>query len=209
MIMKTKLMLIMVMMSTIIFAQKKDHDPGRHAAARSEKMKTALSLNDTQYATIKGIDNKYAAKYSELRKDSSERFKKHDAAKALQAEREKEIQAVLTPEQKTKWAAYKAERIEKRKDKMKKGNEKFEARIKSELSLSDDQLAKVKIANQNFRDKLSALKNRKDADAHDKAELKKIRAEHDATIKGILSDEQFKKWTDLKSETKEHHNRHH
>jgi protein CpxP len=206
--MKTRLMLIMVMMSSIIFAQQKNHDRGQHAAAQGEKMKAALSLNDTQYATIKGIDSKYAARYAELRKNSIDTNKKYADAKTLYAEKEKEIQAVLTPEQQTKWAAYKAERTEKRKEKMKKGMERFEARMKSEISLSDDQLAKVKNANQNFRDKLSALKNQKDGEMGDKAELDKLKAEHNAAIKGILSEEQFKKWTDVKSERKEYHNRH-
>jgi protein CpxP len=208
MIMKKGSMLMMVMMtSTIIFAQSRVHDPAKRAAAQTEEMKAALSLTETQYATIKEIDSKYAARYADLRKDPSAQMKKHESMTTLRAEKEKEIQTVLSPAQKTKWTSYKADRAEKRKTKMKNSAEKFEARMKSELALSDAQLVKFKMANQNFRDKLSALKNQQDANTRDRAEIKKIKAEHDATIKEILSEVQFKKWTELKYDMK--HRRHH
>jgi protein CpxP len=210
MIMKKGSILMMVMMmSTIIFAQSRVHDPAQRTAAQTEEMKAALSLTEIQYATIKEINRKYADRYADLRKDSSARMKKHESMTTLRAEKETEIQAVLNPAQKTKWTSYKADRAEKRKTKMKNSAEKFEARMKSELSLSDAQFAKFKKANQNFRDKLSALKNQQDANTRDRAEIKKIKAEHDATIKEILSELQFKKWTELKSDMKHrgHHRR--
>jgi hypothetical protein len=210
MIMKKGSMLIMVMMmGTIIFGQSRVPNPVKRAAAQTEEMKATLSLTETQSATIKYINSKYAAMYADLRKDSSAQMKKHESMAALRAEKEKEIQTVLTTAQKTKWTTIKANRAEKRKTKMKNSAEKFEARMKSELSLSDAQFAKVKMVGQDFRDKLSALKNQKDANIHDKAEFKKIKAEHDATIKEILSEAQFKKWTELKSDMKhrDHHTR--
>jgi Spy/CpxP family protein refolding chaperone len=106
--MKKNLMLVGAMLiSTIIFAQR-------------ESMKTVLSLNDAQAASIKEINTKYGQKHQDLYK-----------------EREAEISKVLTPEQNTKWTAYKKERHEKR---MKEREE----RMKQRYSLTDEQVQKLR-----------------------------------------------------------------
>lgn len=66
-----------LMISTFIFAQK-------------ESMKTVLSLDDAQYASIKEINQKYGQRHQDLNK-----------------ERQAEIGKVLTPEQNSNWKAYK------------------------------------------------------------------------------------------------------
>ena len=72
--MKKSIMLgAMMMMSVIIFAQNHhEKDPKEHAAKVSEKMKTVLSLSDEQFASIKNINEKYAGKKIEFRKNKED-----------------------------------------------------------------------------------------------------------------------------------------
>ncbi len=198
---KNFLLVIAMMMSTIIFAQHHKGDGKRHDP--SETMKTVLSLNDNQYATIKGINKKYAEKQTSLRQDTLQsRDAKHDAVKSLNQERKQEIQAVLTAEQNAKWKAYKTEQKTKRKEEHQKAVEKHQAEMKAALSLSDEQTEKMKLAGNDFKEKLHAA--RKD-NKGDKAELKKLKTEYETVVKGILTEEQYQKWTSLKAEKRNHH----
>lgn len=75
--MKKSLLLVGAMMiSTFIFAQR-------------ESMKSVLSLDDAQYASIREINKKYGEKHQDLNK-----------------QRRAEIEKVLTPEQNSNWKAY-------------------------------------------------------------------------------------------------------
>jgi hypothetical protein len=124
MIMKKSLMLAGAMMiSTFIFAQNDAAAPRRPRGPR-ENMKTVLALDDKQVGSIDAINKKYHEKGMEQRK-------------GLDEQRQAEISKVLTPEQNEKWTDYKKERA----DKFVKGRDE---RLKKDLSLSDDQLAKLK-----------------------------------------------------------------
>ena len=119
--MKKSLMLFSAMViSTLMFAQN-DAAPQR---SRGESMKSVLSLDDKQMSSIEEINKKYHEKGQEQRK-------------GLNDQRRAEINKVLTPEQSKKWADYKKERTEKF---AKMRDEK----LKRDLSLSDDQLTKLK-----------------------------------------------------------------
>jgi hypothetical protein len=123
MIMKKSLMLVgAIMISTFIFAQN-DAAPQRPRGPR-EDMKTVLSLDDKQMSSIDAINKKYHEKAAEQRK-------------GLNEQREAEVGKVLTPEQNKKWADYKKERA----DKFAKVRDE---RLKRDLSLTDDQLNKLK-----------------------------------------------------------------
>jgi hypothetical protein len=209
--MKKGLMMIMlVMISAITFAQSHRGGQRRHGDGQIEKMKTDLELSDTQYATIKEINKKYAAKHNALRGDSAAQSGKHIALNALRQEKDKEIQGVLTPEQKTKWETFKAQRTEARKAKSKERLEKHEAKMKLELSLSEEQFAKMQAVNKTFREKVMQLKAQSpNENFRGNSEFQQIKNEHDVAIKTILSEDQFKKWSDLKRSRKNsHHKRH-
>src|SRR5437868_3360071 len=99
--MKKSILLSMTfMISTIIFAQHKERDPQQVASRQTEKMKSALGLNDAQYASIKKINETYATRFSDFKGE-----RKHPEPgkitemKALRDQREKEINAVLTADQ--------------------------------------------------------------------------------------------------------------
>jgi len=198
---KNFMLVVAMMMSTIIFAQH--HKGGGRRHDQSEKMKAVLSLDDNQYATIKGINSKYDSKRNLLHQDSLQaRDEKHAAVKALHKEREQEIQAVLTPEQNAKWKTYKTEQAAKRKEEHKKRIEKYQSEMKTSLALSDEQFEKMKMADSQFKEKLHAVKKEGKGD---KTEFKKLKAEHETTVKGILTEQQFQKWTTLKAEKRKQH----
>jgi Spy/CpxP family protein refolding chaperone len=204
--MKKSLMLAgALMMSTLIFAQNDDDSRGDHhkrRGDRGEEMKTVLSLDDTQYNSIKEINKKYGEKQKALRQDSTmqrdDRFKAH---KILQEQRTKEVNKVLTKEQSTKWTSYKKERAEKRKAEFEKRSKERDEKLKSDLSLSDDQLKKLKDARKSTHEKMKDLHEKK---AGDKEQYKKVRDEHDAKVKSILTPEQYTKMKDMRAKKGEH-----
>jgi hypothetical protein len=123
--MKRSLMLVGAMMiSSFIFAQQQDAAPQKHDGDHRETMKTVLNLDDKQVSSIEEINKKYHEKSNEQRK-------------GLNEQRQAEIGKVLTPEQSKKWDAYKKERA----DNFAKMRDE---RLKKDLSLSDDQLNKLK-----------------------------------------------------------------
>ena len=193
---------IVMMTSTIIFAQHAKNSHKGHTD-RFEKMKTDLALTDAQYASIKSIDTKYNSKREALKNDSAQtREAKGTAFKTMRTEEENEITALLTTDQKTKWDKLKAERGEKRKEHFQKISEQREAKLKSTLGLSDDQSQKIKTVNQQFMEKFSTLRK---SDTKDKAAFEKLKTDHETAIKGILTPEQFQKWTAMKTDMRKKH----
>lgn len=189
--------LVIMMTGAMAFAQKKHG--WKDGSAQAEKMKTALDLTDQQYASIKSIDEKYKNKFVALRNDSTgNRDAKFKQAKELKTERQKEVYKVLTPEQHSKWQAYKKEQTMMKKVQHEKAKAEHYEKLKTDLSLTDDQLTKVKDTNERFAAKRRDLRKNKT----DKSELKKLKAEHEASIKSILSDEQFTKWKAAKEQRK-------
>lgn len=124
---------------------------------------------------------------------------KHKTGQSLRKQREEEIKSILTPEQNEKWSNYKSERAARAKEKRTEALEKREAYWKKELSLTDEQVTKMKEAHKDFRTKMEQM--RKD-DKADKESFKKLKDEHESTIRSILSQEQYQKWMDQKKEFK-------
>ncbi|HEY5745624.1 MAG TPA: hypothetical protein VIU12_06090 [Chryseolinea sp.] len=205
--MKKSLMLAIVMMtSTIIFAQHAKNSHKGHTD-RFEKMKTDLALTDAQYASIKSIDAKYNNKRTALKNDSAQtRDAKGTAYKTMRTDENNEIVALLTPEQKTKWDKLKTEHGEKRKEHFQKISEQREAKLKSTLGLSDDQSQKMKTVNQQFMEKFTTLRK---SDTKDKSAFEKLKTDHEAALKGILTPEQFQKWTTMKADMRKKHGHEH
>jgi hypothetical protein len=197
---KSFMLAVVMMMSTIIFAQHKGDDKS-HDEGQAEKMKAELSLSDVQYTNIKSIHQKYKDKHKAIKKDSTLTGEsKANKLKALKDEREKEVNAVLTPEQITQWKAYKAEKKEARKEHRAEVKEAHEAKLKSDLSLSDEQFTKLQAANKSFKEKRKALPKESA-----KSEHKKLADEHLAAVKAILTPEQFQKWQTMNEEKKQDH----
>src|SRR5450755_3373736 len=68
---KHVMLMALMMMSTMIFAQRHKPDPKAMADKRTDKMKTELSLNDDQYSKVKTINENFALRHVQLRRDTS------------------------------------------------------------------------------------------------------------------------------------------
>jgi Spy/CpxP family protein refolding chaperone len=205
---KSLYILVFTMLSTLAFAQQHDGDRsehGRQGEGRSreqvEKMKTALSLNDEQYASIKAIDEKYRTKHHALKKDTAAtKADKVDAMKAIHKERSKEIAGVLTSEQQDKWKAFnKAQSAQRKADRAKAKAERRE-NLKTTLALTDEQASKMEAIDKKFHAKMKASKKEESPKDKKKALFKQYRDEHDAEIKAILTPDQLEKYQAIKSE---------
>lgn len=115
--MKTKfvLLLLTVMISTSLFAQtpkaKEEMTPQKVAEKMTAKMKSTLLLTPAQEKKVYDINLNYATKLAELRKKQAELREKQNA----------ELEALYTPEQKTKIAEMKTK---KEKDQHNRGKGK-------------------------------------------------------------------------------------
>jgi Spy/CpxP family protein refolding chaperone len=198
--MKARVMIVVAMlMSAALFAQGHRNGGPRRGEHHADRMRSTLGLTDEQYAKVKSIDEKYAAKFSGLRGDSTQKNENREAMKSLRTERENEIASVLTPEQKAKWTAHREEQkkkhIERRRDHEAKVSE-----MKAALALTPEQETKMNTINEKFKGKLKTWRN---ADRREnRSELQKLRREHEAEVKTILTPEQFEKWKTMRHERK-------
>lgn len=81
-------------------------------------------------------------------------------------------------------------------------------KLKTELSLSDDQRSRVYGALLDAITKKQAIKEKYKGSGDKKAmktEMKSVHANLDASMKSILTTEQYNKWTDMKEKQKEKH----
>ncbi|NOT75114.1 MAG: hypothetical protein HOP08_09320 [Cyclobacteriaceae bacterium] len=94
----------MMMVSTIIFAQHGKHAPSAKTGKKLEKLKTELLLTDDQYVRVKAINEKFAASYTKLKKDTAMSVgtsqKQHVK---LRTDQEAQIKSVLNEPQLAKW----------------------------------------------------------------------------------------------------------
>jgi Spy/CpxP family protein refolding chaperone len=206
--MKRSMVLVtaIMMISSVIFAQTKDKHQ-RNGARQAEKFKSELSLDATQYASIKDINKKYGAHFAKLRLDSTTgRNEKHTLIRNLRDDKEKEIVALLTADQKTKYEKLKAVRAEKRNERMQARSEKHHAQMVKELSLTNDQSVKMKNAHKAFREKAKLLReeSRSGKEAN-KEEFRKLRKDHVSTLQSILTPDQFSKWKAMRKSMKGKH----
>lgn len=93
-------------MSEIQKKDKKGGDPAKMAQAETQKLTDALKLNADQQAKVLGINKNYGGKLAELKtkmgsasEADKEALKKE--MKKLKGQKDKEIKALLTPEQVT------------------------------------------------------------------------------------------------------------
>ena len=203
--MKTRMMVVVMamLMSSALFAQGRKHGGPHRGEHNADKMKSALNLSDEQYTKVKSINEKYAVKFSEFRKDTVARKHNRDAMKSLRTERENEISSVLTPDQKTKWNAHREEQKRKHTEKRRDHEARVKA-MKAELALTPEQEAKLKASNEKFGGKLKGWHDAQRKENH--GEIQKLKTEHEAEVKSILTPDQFEKWKIMRQERKHKRN---
>lgn len=98
-----------VMMQASAQKDSTAHSPEARAKTVTDKMKTELTLSDDQYTKAYDINLKYAQKNKEALKGEGTRMSKLKAVKAENTEKNKELKAVLTEEQFTKYKSMQKE----------------------------------------------------------------------------------------------------
>jgi len=201
---KSIFLLVALAVNIMTYAQHKEKDPAKMAEHRTEKMKTYLGLNETQYASVRQINEKYAEKISAARKDDP-KMEKRAEIDALRDQHAQEINAVLTPEQQQKWKTLSDEHREKQKEHREKNHEHRKQELKAALSLSDAQEKQMQAAHESFKTKMKTLHDDKTLSESDKKlKATTLKTEHENAVKEILSADQFAKWKDMRKEFKEH-----
>jgi hypothetical protein len=193
----------------ITFGQHDQKNPQEVAVHQTEQMKKALDLNDSQYASIKKINETYADKFASLRSEKEASDHRGEIQK-LRKEKEREINTVLTAEQQKKWKDVK---YEKRWNKNQQPGRWFESDkdgLKTALSLTDDQSKKIADENKKFKSAYNKVIHDSSISRKDKKlMLLGLKTLHQSALKETLSQEQFTKFQQLKKEKKKHkHGKH-
>ena len=200
---KCSLLLGLLMVSTIIFAQRKG-DPMDRAARQADKMRTELSLDDVQYKAVKAITEDFANRQLKLRGDSTlSKQTLQKKAWTLRDEKNAAIAKVLTDEQKAKWKSYRASQAEKHKAGMAKYRGEHAQRMQESLSLSDEQTSKIKSIDKEFGNRFRMLRSDSTLAREDlQKKARQLRDEYRSKTKSVLTEEQFKKWEMQKADRK-------
>jgi periplasmic protein CpxP/Spy len=186
------------------------------ATKRADKLKTELSLTDEQRTKV------YQAHFDKMTKMKAIKAKNLEDKKAIAKEMkpvndsfQANMKSILTTDQFTQWEVAKkneqATRKEKRKERAKKSelsaeemaNKKAD-KLKSELTLTDEQRTKVYQAQLEKITQMKAIKAKNLEDKKAKAkEVKPVNEAFQAKMKTILTPEQLTKWEEMKKNQKE------
>lgn len=187
--------------STVMFAQRKV-DPMERATKQAEHMKKELGLDEVQYKAVKAINEEHAGKLMKVFGDSTiSKEARHQQIKTLRDEKETALKKVLTEEQHKKQLANQSDHRRKYGTRMAKHRGDYADRMQKELSLTDEQNAKLKAINREFGHKFRSLRNDSTMSKEGtKTKMKQLGDEYQKKMKSVLTEEQFEKWEKLKSE---------
>jgi hypothetical protein len=192
---KSIMFLGLMVVTTVILAQQKA-DPRERATKHANRMKSELALTDVQYNAIKAIDEEYTTKQSTVFKDSTlSKESKRQQLRELSLQKASAIEKVLSEEQRSKWAAARAEHTKRKQSHLKRSRGEHALHMQETLSLSDEQTSKMKAIDREFVSKIRALRTDSTTAREDSREKEKsLRQEYRSKTKAILTEEQFEKW---------------
>ncbi len=162
---------------------------------RHDAMKQ-LNLSEDQKKQAGAIKKEYKVRMQELNKNEGITVKEsRDRKEALRKEQKTRIQGLLTSEQKNKLAQIKADKkvrneahFTKRMDKM-----------KSNLQLTDDQVAKLKAGHEASKNRLKSIKENQGLDrVQRKEQLMALKNERKTQMESILTTEQKEKMKEMR-----------
>jgi len=185
------------------------HQPGEFRKMHKRPgmdLKKELGLTDEQGAKLKTVNQNFAQKMKALREDKSLSAEDKKAKfKALSTERSEEVKSILGPE-KFKALEEKRKARQHRPGNFGKKDGQPKKDLKAELGLTDEQSAKLKAVNQNFAQKMKALREDQSLSAEDKkTKLKALGTERNEEIKAIVGAEKFKILEEKRKEMKGKH----
>ncbi|UAY51593.1 hypothetical protein [Ferruginibacter albus] len=155
-----------------------------------------LNLTEDQKQQLKANNEEYKKQLQKLNKNESITVKEfRDKKEALRKQQKEKFMALLTPEQKTKLEQLKQQQKQQREMAAAKRMEK----MKTNLGLSDQQVAQLKQQHQNFKSKIQSIKeNDKLSRTEKREQLEALKNENKDSFKKILTPDQLNKMEELK-----------
>lgn len=162
-----------------------------------DNMMMNLKLTDAQKQQVKALNDDYREKLSNLEKNDNITLKNYRDEKAnLIKERKAKYQDILTPEQKSEIAQAKKQRREKMKMMAQKRMEK----MKTDLNLTDDQVAKIQEQQKSSMEKAKAIRENTSLSEEQKSEqLMNLRKAGHDNMNKILTADQLKKMEEMRN----------
>ena len=156
-----------------------------------------LNLTDAQKQQAEALNEDYNAKVKNLEKDDNITLKDYRTQKAaLENERKSKFQALLTPDQKNKIAQDKKERSEK----MEMMAQKRMDKMKADLSLTDDQVAKIQDQRKSSIEQMKAIReNSSLSEEQKKEQFMDLRKSRKESLNSILTADQIKKREEMRN----------
>jgi Spy/CpxP family protein refolding chaperone len=183
--------------------ERKDDGVHRHDGHRKHhgNEMADLNLSEEQKAKFKTLNSEHHKQMAELKKQDNITVKEsREKMEALRKDHHAKVQALLTPEQKTRFEKNKEERKAKTGEIGKARGE----RMKKELNLTDEQSAKLDASRKKMKDKMQSIRNDKSlTEEQVKEKSKELRKQQMESMKSILTEEQLKKM----KEGRKHHGR--
>lgn len=177
---------------------RKQH--GQHMKHRNGKFAHHLNLSEEQKKQARTIGENYQKQASALKKNDKltmGEYKQQMAA--LQKDRKQQFDNLLTAEQKAKIAEGKKKREEHAQV---RGAARLE-KMKINLGLKDEQVAKIKKQQEGFRSKAKAIHENGDlSDEQKKEQMKALAKENKESFRSVLTKEQQEKLENRKKDFK-------
>lgn len=198
-----KIAVILLALSAVTFsasAQEKREMKGKHHGMRKhhskEMMAKQLNFSEDQKKQAKLYKDDLKTKMKELNSKENITVKQQrDQKAALLKDHKSKMQALLTPEQKTKMAQLKEEHKQKSEEHFAKRLDK----MKTNLGLSDAQVAQLKTQREAMHTKLKAIKENEGLTREQKKEqFMALKAEAKEQHKKIFTEDQMKKMEEMK-----------
>lgn len=160
-------------------------------------MMAQLNLTDAQKQQAKSINDNYRTQLKDVEKNESITLKDYRSKKAsLEQERKSKFQALLTTDQKNKIAKAKQDRSAKMKMMAQKRMEK----MKTDLNLTDDQVAKMQGQRESSMEQMKAIReNPSLSEEQKKEQLMDLRKSNHESMNSILTADQLKKKEELRN----------
>ena len=196
--MKKIVAVVLAFASLIFCANAQDFSERRHAKHRhnNEMMMKELNLSSAQKEQMKANHESYKKQLMELNKNEGITVKEaRDKKEALRKEQKEKMMSLLTAEQKNKLVQLKKDREAKHEMMAAKKLDK----LKTSLSLSDDQVAKINSDRKAINARLKAIRENEQLTRTEKKEqIMALKEENKNSFKNILTPEQLGKMEEMK-----------
>lgn len=175
------------------------HKPGygKFHHGRYAMMKD-INLSDAQKQQVKALNEEYRNKVANLEKNDNITLKDYRSQKAnLEKERKGKFDNILTQEQKNTIASNRKKMMEKREIMSQKRLDK----MKTDLNLTDDQVAKIQDQRKTMMEQSKSIQDNASLSEEQKREkLMELRRSNHNSIDKILTADQLKKRDQMRSD---------